>query len=181
MSTPKRIDFLFTVGDLVVGVESKTMDDCISSWMSGRLQRQFRNMFQLCDRQVLWLRRLGTSWGRFENFHKFGLDLAKFQMLGGIVLPVEEADPVKLLASTKAVLAGERNPLTAVSWHEKPRTQGNTKEAALQRLLTGVGPKTSKRLLAKFGSVVGVLSATAEELQGARATKRVVRAGEELR
>lgn len=46
---PGRIDYIFVAGTSVIGVESKTVDDLCSSWMAGRLQRQFRTMFEMCD------------------------------------------------------------------------------------------------------------------------------------
>ena len=47
--TPHRIDYLMVAGENVVGVESKTVNDLIASWVKGRLQRQLKVLYETVD------------------------------------------------------------------------------------------------------------------------------------
>lgn len=184
--TPHRIDYIFATKTdipLVVGIESKQLQDLISSWISGRLQRQLRTLIEVVDIPCLMLRGL-RSWLDFDAFEALKDDLLKWQLLGngtssGYILFGPKGNPYTQLVRAREVFSGTSNLRTAVSRYEKKVVNGSVREQALQKLLRGCGPKMSASL-SELGTVIDVLQADDEILIKYGANKTVLQARREL-
>jgi len=178
---PERIDYLFVAGDHVVGLESKTVDDLVSSWFSGRLQRQLRVLLESCDFGGLMIRG-AENWHDIDGEPEVRNDLLKWQMLGGFVIFGPKGSPLSCLADVKACFSGQRNVRTAITRYEKREYQGGKQSQMLQAMFHGygMGPKTAERLL-KLGSVMVVLGATDKEWRECGATRKLIEARKLLR
>jgi ERCC4-type nuclease len=182
VQTPHRIDYLMTVGGKVVGVESKTINDLISSWVRGRLQRQLRVLYETVDIPVLMLRGVGTarSFKLIEKHPNLMEDLLKFQLLAtetsqGLIYLAPAASAYYSLVNLKENLLGNRKLSTVVTRYEakqKPKG-GSPREKILQSTIRGCGPTMAKKL-AKIGSLKDILSATPTQLRNAGANKTVL-------
>lgn len=177
--TPHRIDYLFISLGRVVGVESKTLNDLISSWIGGRLQRQLRTLFETVDVPVLMLRGVGglRPHKMLEGFPGLMDDLLKFQMLGtsttsGYVHFASRHDTMGALNNLKKIFDGEKNLRTAVSRYEKKSASGTKREQALQIAIKGCGPAMAVKL-SRVGSLRDVLNATEGQLKKAGANRTV--------
>lgn len=178
--TPGRLDFVFAAKDKVVGVESKTVQDLISSWIARRLQRQLREMRSMVDVPCLMLRGL-DSYYDMDDYPDIAVDLVKWQLLDGepfgpgLVLFGPKGDPMKYLTTVQAVMSGQRNLNTIVAGSDSTRIKGkNKRELSLQRAIPNVGPKTAARLAAEVGNLADVLLADDEVLTKAGANAKVL-------
>lgn len=171
VQTPHRIDYIFVSEDRVVGVESKTLNDLISSWLCGRLQRQLRILFETVDIPVLMLRGIGglKPYKMLEGFPALMDDLLKFQIMStavshGLIHFASRHDAMGALDGLKEILDGKKNLRTVIAdRYEKKQVRGTVREKNLQ-LIGGCGLVRSKKL-AEFGSLRDVLNATEGELK----------------
>ena len=175
MSMPMRIDMVFVAGDRIIGCESKTANDLISSTHSRRLARQMRNLFTAVDVPCLLLK------GRLPNFsdEEFGIpevlaNLVRLQCLGVTLLPCpsRDKDLLERLVSYRTILMnGSRSPLIAIAGTDKTKkTSGG-----LLRTIHGIGPASEAKLLKAFGSALGVLQASDEELKKAKLSATIIK------
>ena len=144
----------------VVGVESKTTDDLISSWFSGRLHRQMRFLLDTTDIPVLMVRPK-THWFDVGGIPDLQSDIVKLQLMGVVIIWATE--PVAALKHLRYALDNERNLRTAIARTDHKQPRGTEREQALQRAIPGVGPAYAKKL-AKVGSLLTVLQMPDEEL-----------------
>ena len=178
---PERIDYLFVTDKpnegKITGVESKTVDDLVSSWMAGRLQRQFRVLLETCDYQVLMIRG-EPNWHDIDAEPEIRNDVLKWQMMGGLVVLGPKLSPLSCLVDVKMCLSGVRNVRTAIARYEKKVFDGTPQEKMLQGMFhgAGLGPKTAAKLMTKFGTVMKVLSGTDKEWRTCGATKKLLAA-----
>lgn len=182
MMMPHRLDFVFVAGDRVVGLESKTEGDLVSSWYSRRLQRQVRTLLSCVDVPVLFIKLTGGQAFRpLVGEPDICADIAAWQMHGGLV--AVGSDVREACARLKTMLEGAPVVGRILAGRDVTRvpTGGTVNEQRLQRLLRGCGPVMSKRLLTKFGTIGKVLSATAKELKNGGATRGVIAQVKEMR
>ncbi len=180
VQTPHRIDYIFVSEGRVVGIESKTVNDLISSWLCGRLQRQLRTLFETVDIPVLMLRGIGglKPYKMLEGFPDLMDDLLKFQLMstatsGGLIHFASRHDAFGALDGLKRMLDGRKNLRTIVAdRYEKKLVKGTVREKNLQ-LIKGCGEVMAKKL-ARFGSLRDVLNATGPQLKKAGANKTVI-------
>jgi len=172
---PHRLDMVMVGNGVVVGVESKTPQDLLNSFLSRRLKRQFRTLLDVVDLPVLlvrgyWPTFLHTytaglsgrkiTWSTYDSpardsagFHSlFPLlaELTRWQMLGGVVLygpSVEEPQATAaFLLGQRQILGGTRNVLVAVAGRDQPRITGEDKFGTLLRRIPGIGEASVQRL-----------------------------------
>ena len=160
LSLTNRIDYLFVSKGKVVGIESKTSSDLVSSWLDGRLHAQMKTMFTEVDVPILMLRG-GSEWLDLGQYPKLKSDINKLTLMGLFVMwgPYHSKELLKSLKELKATMDGQRDmrePFARV-----PRLKGNGPEKvqAVQRLLKGAGPVAARKLVAEFGNISGVLIA----------------------
>ena len=164
---PRRVDIVFVAGTRVVGAESKKPSDLISSTMSRRLARQMRTLIEVVDVPTLVLRG-GLPGQMFDevSLHEVLVNLVRLQCLGVVLLPCATSDKGVLedLALYRTFLAdGSRSALAAIAGTDKDKKKGGV---GLLERIKGVGPARSAKLRTRFGSTIGVLVATDEELKG---------------
>lgn len=176
---PNRLDYAFCLDNgKVVGLESKTVSDLISSWRSRRLQRQLRDMLSEVDIPVLLVRASDEiDYIMLDAWPEIQVDLVKWQLIGGYLFmaPYETEHLFSFLSEAKAAMNGQRNLRTIISGVDRTKPKGNKQEAALQAIIKGCGPVMSKKLIGTFHTVGGVLRAKDKELREAGATSAVVR------
>jgi ERCC4-type nuclease len=180
--TPHRIDYLMVAGENVVGVESKTVNDLIASWVKGRLQRQLKVLYETVDIPVLMLRGIGgeTPYKVLAQYPYLMEDLIKFQLLGtdtsqGLVYPAPFDRAYNSLISLREILSGERKLSSVTTRYEAPpKVKGRgIREQILRNAIDGCGLKMATKL-AKIGSLKVILNATPTELKNAGASKPVL-------
>jgi hypothetical protein len=188
ITVPERVDCLFVAKGRIVGVESKTVQDAVSSWLERRLQRQLRTLLHMVDIPVLMLR-TRNSWAEMSEFPRMMLDLFKFQLIGGmeesghdgccrgpgLILFAPEKNPYEMLSEAKATLEGRRNLLTVLAGSDSAKRTGTVREVAIQKAIPYVGPKIAKAMAGK-GNLIWALTATDEELKKCGANRRVLEA-----
>lgn len=154
-----RIDYIFTAGNKVVGVESKKTADLISSWRARRLQRQLREMADVVDVPCLLIRADNSFFRDIKHFPELRNDLLKFQLLGGYILfgPTDDERIPDHLQIVRGCLTGKRNLRTIVSGTDLRKVRGTKQEIALQKLFRGCGPVMARKLLDEFGTVGAIL------------------------
>ena len=166
---PRRVDIVFVAGTRVVGVESKKPSDLVSSTMSRRLARQMRTLIEVVDVPALVLRGGFPGWSQIFNeisLREALVNLVRLQCLGVVLLPCSLTDKGALedLALYRTFLAdGSRSALAAVAGTDKDKKKGGV---GLLERIRGIGPARAAKLRTRFGSTVGVLVATDEELKG---------------
>ena len=188
--TPNRIDYLFVVKTKVVGVESKTLNDLISSYTKGRLQRQLKVLYETVDIPVLMLRGVGglRPYKLLEGFPGLMEDLLKFQLLGtetssGIIHFAPAGDVYYALETLKENLEGKGSKLYSVvtRFEAPPKVKGGTKrQRVLRKTIRGCGPQMAIKL-AQYGNLKKILSSTPEQLKKAGANKTVIESVKALR
>lgn len=189
VQTPFRIDYLMVAKNHVVGVESKTVNDLISSWIKGRLQRQLAVLFETVDIPVLMLRGVGghTPYRMMEQHPALLEDLLKFQLVTtkvspGIIYPASTGSAYYALDTLKENLVGTRKRGTVTSRYEAPpKVKGvGKRQQILRNAIKGCGPVMAQKL-AEFGSLHDILNAKPKELRKAGATAPVLKGIEALK
>ncbi len=190
---PNRVDMVMVGNGVVVGVESKTPQDLLNSYLNRRLKRQCRTLLAVVDLPVLLIRgawpdflytrdKNGNSvvWStydspsrdgpRFHSLHPLLAELARWQMLGGMVLfgpPVDRPQSTAaFLLGQRHILGGTRNVLVAVAGRDKTKVRNEDSFGRLLRAIPGIGEATVQRLT-KEGErkVWQVLNASDEEFR----------------
>ena len=155
MSMPMRVDMVFVAGNRVVGCESKTTGDLISSTSSRRLARQMRTLLSSVNVPCLIMK------GGLPNFNDDSKEieevltnLVRLQCLGVTLLPCPRRDKALLarLVKFRTVLMD-----------------------GLLRMIRGIGPVAENRLRETFGSTLGVLQATDQELAEAKLSATIIK------
>ena len=143
--SPHRIDYILAAGNRVVGIESKTIDDLIGSWLSKRLARQLDTLKNTTDLPVLMLRVKQRSFKSLDDWPGVRYDLTQFQLDGGLIVFARSFSPFADLDRLRTKLAGGQ--LTERPTPDKVNTvvEGSVREQNLQ-LIEGVGIKTARKL-----------------------------------
>jgi Fanconi anemia group M protein len=158
------------IGDYLIGniiIERKTFSDFISSMLSKRLVEQLRQM-QSYESRILILE------GRdFEEFEKKETKLNPNAIRGmilsisldfktPIIFTKDSEDTAKFLL----VLAKRQlKPRAEFTFHSrKPLSKKEQKQYIIESF-PGIGPKTAKALLKKFGSIKSIINSKPEELE----------------
>jgi len=205
---PERVDMVFTAGSVVCGVESKTPDDLLNSFLTRRLKRQLRTLLTTVDRPVLLIRGEWPTWLNtkdkkgntvtwcydkqpsqewrcgggeyYVSLNPIWEELARWQMLGGVVLngPESDSDVPEYLEGMKKILSGSRNVLVAISGTDKNKEKEN-RPGWLLRRIQGIGNKSSVMLHEQAGTTLHVLRASGKQLKEWGANKRQVKAIQE--
>ena len=161
-ATPNNIDLLFAAGEKVVGCEVKRGQDLIQSWQSRRLHRQLRTLIQAVDVAVLVLRDLDVAWlaeavgEQCRRPDLFWGDWANWQTQGVYILPVPAEEYLPELRVYQAALA--TNGARVLAGTDRHKEQAR-QPGWLLRCIPDIGRVKSAALLARFGSVMAVLSA----------------------
>lgn len=177
-------DFVFvTPTGKVCALEMKRPSDLVGSYFKRRLQRQLRREKLSADIPALGLRETGgrAFMALYEDMpDDLRVDLAKWQVLGGLVIPLPEdaASIVRTITDLRAVLQPGDHLYTIVAGTDeerrKPKVQMDNTAKALYAMSI-CGPKTAIQVSAYFkGSLVKALSATDAEWKAAGANKTSV-------
>jgi Fanconi anemia group M protein len=163
---PKMLD----VGDYIVssriGVERKTVDDFLSSLISGKLFDQLQRLRGAYPRPILVLEGKGLFAKRNMNHHAiFGSLIAICVDFGIPILttetPEETADLLFVMA--KREQKQEQKPVALRG--EKPSLALSEQQRFVVEGLPLISAVLAKRLLHHFGSIHALVNATPEELQ----------------
>jgi len=166
ITLPHNIDLVFAAGQKVVTGEFKRPKDLVSSHQTRRLQRQLRNMREVSDVVVLFIRgidhveiqtaiRATTNRTPTYNPEWFWGDLANIQSQGVYVLPLSDSDKeaVEELRYYRKALAGSgARGMKGTDTPKSDRLPGWP-----LRRIAGVGPVMSQKLLKEYGSVGNVI------------------------
>ena len=175
MSMPMRVDMVFVAGNRVVGCESKTTSDLISSTSSRRLARQMRTLLSSVNVPCLIMK------GGLPNFNDESKEieevltnLVRLQCLGVTLLPCPRRDKALLARLVKfrtVLMDGSRSPLAAIAGTDREKKASG----GLLRMIRGIGPVAENRLRETFGSTLGVLQATDQELAEAKLSATIIK------
>lgn len=172
-------DYVFmTHSGKIVAVEEKKYGDLISSYARRRLQRQLRQCLTGADIAILAMRAENDLLVAYP-MDELMVDLIKWQVLGGYIgyLPASAHAVLQELASWRTILQPSRATLSVIAGSDvqKPKTPGTPVSAAIQRLITGVGPVTGSKLAEAFGqNLLNMLSATDAALTKAGAHRGII-------
>lgn len=158
VAMPHRIDGVFVAGSRVVGYESKTPTDFVTSKGMRRLARQVAVLLAEVDVPCLLLR----GWPPVDD--DVDDELVRLQALGFVLLPVagDDVDVVAALGRYKTYLAdGSRSALQSIAYTDVDLKPKSLADGKLLEAVKGIGPKTRKKLIADHGSVAAVLAAVA--------------------
>lgn len=191
---PHRIDLVFAVGDRVAAAEMKFPADLVTSHQKRRLQRQLRNIRQVADIGILFLRDFEMEdvlaaqiKAKYHNMRYKGQplweDLAGFQTQGGYVLhlPGDDAEAVEFVRWYQQALTTSGVRMFAGS-DRAPKPKGPGK---LLQAIPGIGPKKAAELMKAYNTPIEVgqyvLTAPNEftMLWGSSITKKIRAAFEE--
>lgn len=173
--SPHRIDYLLLSGDgKVIGVESKTLDDLISSWISKRLQRQLATLQAAVELPVLMLRIKSHSYmGGLDDWPGVRADLLRWQGSGGLIAFAHSRSPKRDLEVLRTI-AGQG----LTNREQQTIVVGSSRESVLQTI-PGVGAKTAEKLADH--SLPDLLNMSDKQLREIGAGKRVRDGLERLR
>jgi len=160
---------LLHVGDYIVKntvIERKTLSDFIGSMLNKRLNRQLNS---LKDQKNKLLLIEGIEEQLHENSPNINPNAIRGYILSILLnyqIPILFTKNQKDTAKFLKVLAlkPEKEPEMGINDKPKPK---NTKEQ-LQYLIEGfpgIGPKTAKKLLEKYGTIKNIINASEEDLE----------------
>jgi len=158
------------IGDYLVGetiIERKTFSDFISSMLSKRLVEQLKNMQKYNSRLLI------LEGKDFESLEKSESKLNP-NTIRGMLLSIS-LDWNTSIISTKdseetakyLFLLAKRQLKTVqeISLHSRiPKTKKEQKQYIIESF-QGIGPKTAKKLLKKFGTIKNIINVRQEELE----------------
>ena len=159
-------DYLFvTASGLVVGIESKTANDFMTSRLIQKLQRQSRELMDAVDIPMWGLMlRPGEEWET-----RCLVDMVKGQAMGGSiqVLPWDMFQTAELLVDLRTIMQPGTHLSTILQgddWKRPEEIKLAPCATALRRLFVGVGVKIALLLDNHFeGDIIRALSASDEE------------------
>jgi ERCC4-type nuclease len=159
---PRRVDYIFTAGDKVVGVESKKPEDFTASSDERRLARQMRTLLQEVDVACLMLRPL-TAPPRLDLWQA----LVKLQCLGVVILPgpQDSLNIGRVLASYRPSLADGRVVLSVLAGTDRHRERPTRTPGWFLRNIRGIGPALAQNLHTRHGSTRAVFTSSREQLR----------------
>ena len=159
---PRRVDYVFTAGSKVVGVESKKPEDFTASSDERRLARQMRTLLQEVDVACLMLRPL-TAPPRLDLWAA----LVKLQCLGVVILPgpQDQHNIGRVLASYRPSLADGRVVLSVLTGTDRRREHPSRTPGWFLRNIRGIGPALAQNLHTRHGSTRAVFASSREQLR----------------
>jgi ERCC4-type nuclease len=178
-------DFLVVTDAGAICVERKTVSDFLSSVRSNRLWEQLLRMIRretVLEHTII--RRILIIHGTFENYleHGYHEDFLKFwsQQMGAFMqivyvynTPIIHAEDdtafkafLRILVKREA--SGKNDRFPEAKWYRKPAKADLPEKDRKRYILSAlphIGEQLATNLLEHFGTIVGVASASVEDLQ----------------
>jgi Fanconi anemia group M protein len=155
------------VGDYIIGnfaIERKTSSDFISSMLSKRLQEQLKNLEQVKNKMIIIEGNFGIE--KNSNLNPNSLRGQILAILNYHKIPIIFTKDSEETSEYLILLAKQQlKPLEELSLHSRKPSSIKEQKQYLIESFPGIGPKTAKELLKKFGSIKNIINASREELE----------------
>lgn len=158
------------VGDIIINgevvIERKTSADFITSLLDGRLFGQIKAMNENFEKPLIIIEGSSNEMFALRNIHRNALLGLQVSIALKSRIPIMFSKDITETANIiKIIVKQIENPAEQKLRIKKPQMTEQEEQQFIIEGLPLIGPKTARSLLEKFGSVRGVLTASAEELQ----------------
>lgn len=167
-----NFDIEFTelkIGDYIVKgmvIERKTVADFIGSMMNGRLINQIENL-KMCEDKLLLIEGISERELYTEENPKINPNAIRSFLLSIILkhkIPIIFTKNSEDSAKFISVLSKKKNKEAPLNMQKKTLDKNQQLQFILESF-PGIGPKKSKELLKKFGTIQNIFNASAENLK----------------